>query len=142
MLCNPFDLARIQNFAARDLWLIEDNRDALVLFIRWLTVRVLSIACGCIGGAACRIDRTFGHLSTQSFYPPHHLTMGEGGAVNIVRDMRLKVIVNRCVTGGDCWCPSWKDDTCNKRFGWQLGELPRVTTINTPTATGLQPQAP
>ena len=68
---------------------------------------------------------TWGDLSTQSFYPPHHLTMGEGGAVNIVRDMKLKVCVESFRDWGrDCWCASGVDNTCGKRFGWQLGELP------------------
>ncbi len=72
-----------------------------------------------------RLTGTFGDLSTQSFYPPHHLTMGEGGAVNVVREMRLKVLVESFRDWGrDCWCASGKDNTCNKRFGWQLGELP------------------
>jgi CDP-6-deoxy-D-xylo-4-hexulose-3-dehydrase len=68
---------------------------------------------------------TWGDISTQSFYPPHHLTMGEGGAVNIVRDQKLKVIAESFRDWGrDCWCPSGIDNTCDKRFGWQLGELP------------------
>ncbi|MCS7063819.1 MAG: lipopolysaccharide biosynthesis protein RfbH [Methylacidiphilales bacterium] len=108
-LGNPFDLDRITDFCQKhNLWLIEDNCDAL--------------------GAryAGRLTGTWGDLSTQSFYPPHHLTMGEGGAVNIVRDMKLKVLVESFRDWGrDCWCPSGKDNTCNKRFGWQLGELPQ-----------------
>jgi CDP-4-dehydro-6-deoxyglucose reductase, E1 len=107
-LGNPFDLAAVTEFCRRhNLWLIEDNCDAL----------------------GCRYDEkptgTFGDLSTQSFYPPHHLTMGEGGAVNIVRDMKLKVLAESFRDWGrDCWCASGKDNTCNKRFGWKLGELP------------------
>ena len=107
-LGNPFDLSAVTEFCQRhNLWLIEDNCDAL----------------------GCRYDGhftgTFGDLSTQSFYPPHHLTMGEGGAVNIVRDMKLKVLVESFRDWGrDCWCASGKDNTCHKRFGWQLGELP------------------
>jgi CDP-6-deoxy-D-xylo-4-hexulose-3-dehydrase len=107
-LGNPFDLAAVTEFCKRhNLWLIEDNCDAL----------------------GCRYDGkltgTFGDLSTQSFYPPHHLTMGEGGAVNVVRDMKLKVLAESFRDWGrDCWCASGKDNTCNKRFGWKLGELP------------------
>jgi CDP-4-dehydro-6-deoxyglucose reductase, E1 len=107
-LGNPFDLSVVHDFCQRHaLWLIEDNCDAL----------------------GCRYDDqltgSFGDLSTQSFYPPHHLTMGEGGAVNIVRDMKLKVLTESFRDWGrDCWCPSGKDNTCNKRFGWKLGELP------------------
>jgi CDP-6-deoxy-D-xylo-4-hexulose-3-dehydrase len=67
----------------------------------------------------------WGDLSTQSFYPPHHLTMGEGGAVSIIRRPPLKTYAESFRDWGrDCWCPSGKDNTCNKRFGWQLGELP------------------
>lgn len=107
-LGNPFDLSRVTEFCTRrGLWLIEDNCDAL----------------GCRYDG--RLTATFGDLSTQSFYPPHHLTLGEGGAVNVVRDMRLKVLVESFRDWGrDCWCASGKDNTCNKRFGWQLGELP------------------
>ncbi len=107
-LGNPFDLAATLDFCQRhQLWLIEDNCDAL----------------------GCRYDGkftgSFGDLSTQSFYPPHHLTMGEGGAVNIVRDAKLKVLAESIRDWGrDCWCASGKDNTCRKRFGWQLGELP------------------
>ena len=68
---------------------------------------------------------TWGDISTQSFYPPHHLTMGEGGAVNIISDSKLKKIAESFRDGGrDCWCPSGIDNSCNKRFMWQLGELP------------------
>jgi CDP-6-deoxy-D-xylo-4-hexulose-3-dehydrase len=107
-LGNPFDLTATVEFCRKNnLWLIEDNCDAL----------------------GCRYDGKFtgifGDLSTQSFYPPHHLTMGEGGAVNVVRDMKLKVLAESFRDWGrDCWCASGKDDTCHKRFGWQLGELP------------------
>ncbi len=107
-LGNPFNLSVVTDFCKRhNLWLIEDNCDAL----------------------GCRYDGqatgTFGDLSTQSFYPPHHLTLGEGGAVNIVKEMRLKVLVESFRDWGrDCWCASGVDNTCKKRFGWQLGELP------------------
>lgn len=67
----------------------------------------------------------FGDLSTQSFYPPHHLTMGEGGAVNIIRRPSLKSYAESFRDWGrDCWCASGKDNTCERRFQWQLGELP------------------
>ena len=107
-LGNPFDLTAVTEFCRRHtLWLIEDNCDAL--------------------GSRYdgQLTGTFGELSTQSVYPPHHLTMGEGGAVNVARDMKLKVLVESFRDWGrDCWCASGKDNTCNKRFGWQLGELP------------------
>ncbi len=68
---------------------------------------------------------TFGDLSTQSFYPPHHLTLGEGGSVNIVKQTALKLLVESFRDWGrDCWCASGKDDTCGKRFQWKLGDLP------------------
>jgi len=108
-LGNPFDLATIKAFCQQHgLWLIEDNCDAL--------------------GSTYdgKNTGTFGDLSTQSFYPPHHLTLGEGGAVNIVKEIRLKVLVESFRDWGrDCWCASGQDNTCNKRFGWQLGDLPQ-----------------
>lgn len=115
-LGNPCDLDTLTAFCQRhDLWLIEDNCDSLgSLYYP--------------AGDPTRTPRwtgSFGDLSTQSFYPPHHLTMGEGGAVNVVRDMHLKVLVESFRDWGrDCWCASGKDNTCRKRFGWQLGELP------------------
>jgi len=106
-LGNPFDLDGVMELVrAHDLYLIEDNCDAL--------------------GTTYRGRKTgaFGHLATQSFYPPHHLTMGEGGAV-LTDDARLKRIAASLRDWGrDCWCPSGKDNTCCKRFGWQLGSLP------------------
>jgi CDP-6-deoxy-D-xylo-4-hexulose-3-dehydrase len=113
-LGNPFDLATVTEFCRRhDLWLIEDNCDAL------------GATYNLSAGDAPRFTGTFGDLSTQSFYPPHHLTLGEGGAINIVRNMRLKVLVESFRDWGrDCWCASGKDNTCGKRFGWHLGELP------------------
>lgn len=108
-LGNPFNLAATTEFCQKhNLWLIEDNCDALGSHYDG------------------RYTGTFGDLSTQSFYPPHHLTLGEGGAVNIVQDMKLKVLAESFRDWGrDCWCASGKDDTCHKRFGWQLGELPK-----------------
>jgi CDP-6-deoxy-D-xylo-4-hexulose-3-dehydrase len=106
-LGNPFDLDAVSDFVKRhDLYLIEDNCDAL--------------------GATYRDKRTgtFGHLATQSFYPPHHLTMGEGGAV-LTNVSRLKKVAESFRDWGrDCWCASGKDNTCGKRFEWQLGDLP------------------
>jgi CDP-6-deoxy-D-xylo-4-hexulose-3-dehydrase len=113
-LGNPFDVAAVTQFCrSRDLWLIEDNCDALGSLYA-------------LPGAPARMTGKFGDLSTQSFYPPHHITMGEGGAVNIASDMRFKVIVESFRDWGrDCWCDSGKENTCGKRFGWQLGELPQ-----------------
>lgn len=112
-LGNPFDLSAITAFCkAHDLWLIEDNCDALG-------------ATYTPANGEAKLTGSFGDLSTQSFYPPHHLTLGEGGAVNIARDMKLKVLVESFRDWGrDCWCASGVDNTCGKRFGWKLGELP------------------
>jgi CDP-6-deoxy-D-xylo-4-hexulose-3-dehydrase len=112
-LGNPFDVAAVTAFCrSHNLWLIEDNCDALGSRFA-------------LPGESARPTGTFGDLSTQSFYPPHHITMGEGGAVNIARDMRFKVIVESFRDWGrDCWCASGHENTCGKRFGWQLGELP------------------
>ena len=109
-LGNPFDLGAIVDLAARhDLWLIEDNCDAL--------------------GSTYdgRLTGTFGNLATFSFYPAHHLTMGEGGCV-VTRDSRLKNFVESFRDWGRACCEDWcapgADNTCGKRFDWQLGELP------------------
>ena len=108
-LGNPFNLSVVREFCARhQLWLIEDNCDAL----------------------GCRYDDqytgTTGDLSTQSFYPPHHLTLGEGGAVNVINQPKLRAVVESFRDWGrDCWCASGKDNTCGKRFDWQAGELPK-----------------
>ena len=132
-LGNPFDLAATLAFCRRhDLWLVEDNCDALGC--SYSMPRALAESLGFSENSpgldegpdrVVRYSGTWGDLSTQSFYPPHHLTMGEGGAVNVVRDARLKVIAESFRDWGrDCWCPSGIDNTCGKRFGWQLGELP------------------
>jgi CDP-4-dehydro-6-deoxyglucose reductase, E1 len=113
-LGNPFDLSAVLAFCERHgLWLIEDNCDAL-------GSRYLHPTLG------SRNTGAWGDLSTQSFYPPHHITTGEGGAVNIVSDMLLKVCAESFRDWGrDCWCASGVDNTCGKRFGWLLGGLPQ-----------------
>jgi CDP-6-deoxy-D-xylo-4-hexulose-3-dehydrase len=132
-LGNPFDLASTLSFCRQyNLWLVEDNCDALGC--SYSMPRELAESLGFTENSpgldegtdrVVRWTGTWGDLSTQSFYPPHHLTMGEGGAVNIVRDAKLKVIAESFRDWGrDCWCPSGTDNTCGKRFGWQLGELP------------------
>jgi len=132
-LGNPFDLAATLAFCRKyNLWLVEDNCDALGC--SYSMPRELAASLGFTENSpgldqgpdrVIRWTGTWGDLSTQSFYPPHHLTMGEGGAVNIVRDAKLKVVVESFRDWGrDCWCPSGIDNTCGKRFGWQLGELP------------------
>jgi CDP-6-deoxy-D-xylo-4-hexulose-3-dehydrase len=106
-LGNPYNLDVVVDVARRHhLCLIEDNCDALGATYRG------------------RKTGTFGDLATQSFYPAHHLTMGEGGAV-LTSNGRLRRIAESFRDWGrDCWCASGKDNTCNKRFGWQLGRLP------------------
>lgn len=132
-LGNPFDLATVLEFCRRhELWLIEDNCDALgctysmpIERARALGFTENSPGIPVDGLMITRYTGTWGDLSTQSFYPPHHLTMGEGGSVNIVSRPPLKTYAESFRDWGrDCWCPSGKDNTCNKRFGWQLGELP------------------
>ncbi len=115
-LGNPFDLGAVVAFCKKyNLWLIEDNCDALGS----------TYSSQQLNASTPQLTGTFGDLSTQSFYPPHHLTLGEGGAVNIVRDMKFKVLVESFRDWGrDCWCASGVDNTCGKRFGWQLGDLP------------------
>ncbi len=106
-LGNPFDLAAVTAFAKdHDLWLVEDCCDAL--------------------GAryAGKHVGTFGDVATCSFYPAHHITMGEGGAV-MTDQPKLKTLVESFRDWGrDCWCAPGVDNTCGKRFDWQLGELP------------------
>ena len=106
-LGNSFDVDAILAFAKKyDLWVIEDNCDAVGTVYQG------------------KKTGTFGHLSTVSFYPAHHMTMGEGGAV-LTNDSRLKKIVESFRDWGrDCWCPPGVDNTCGKRYEWQLGELP------------------
>jgi CDP-6-deoxy-D-xylo-4-hexulose-3-dehydrase len=107
-LGNPFDLDRVMDLARRhQLWVIEDCCDAV--------------------GAEYhgRKVGTFGDLATVSFYPAHHITMGEGGAV-LTGDPRLKKLVESFRDWGrDCWCEPGMDNTCGKRFNWQLGDLPQ-----------------
>ncbi len=105
-LGNPFDLAAVTDFARQhDLWLIEDCCDA-----------VGSTYAGNSVG-------TFGDLATTSFYPAHHLTMGEGGCVLTDRPQFKKLVESFRDWGRDCWCDPGCDNTCGKRFGWQLGSL-------------------
>ena len=106
-LGNPFDLDAVTSFAKRrNLWLIEDCCDAVGATYKGKTVG------------------TFGDLSTVSFYPAHHITMGEGGCV-LTDNTILKTLVESFRDWGrDCWCDPGKEDTCGNRFGWQIGDLP------------------
>ena len=106
-LGNPVQLDKIMKLVKEyDLWFIEDNCDAL----------------GSKYGG--KYTGSFGHVSTCSFYPAHHITMGEGGAV-LTDDPRLRrIIASFRDWGRDCWCDPGCDDTCKKRFDWKLGSLP------------------
>ncbi len=106
-LGNPFTVDTVMRVAEKyNLWVIEDNCDAL--------------------GSKYhdQYTGTFGHIGTFSFYPPHHITMGEGGAI-VTNDNQLKRLISSFRDWGrDCWCESGVDNTCKKRFNWQLGDLP------------------
>lgn len=106
-LGNPFELDKIMDIANEyGLWIVEDSCDSL--------------------GSKYnnRYTGTFGHVGTFSFYPAHHITMGEGGAC-VTNDTRLKRLIESFRDWGrDCWCNSGCDNTCGKRFGWTLGKLP------------------
>ncbi|HVW20901.1 MAG TPA: lipopolysaccharide biosynthesis protein RfbH [Opitutaceae bacterium] len=132
-LGNPFDLEAVLAFCRKhDLWLVEDNCDALgstysMSETRARELKLAHLLLAAPGGPRLTAPTgSWGDLSTQSFYPPHHITMGEGGAVNIVSHPPLKAYVESFRDWGrDCWCESGKDNTCGKRFDWKLGELPR-----------------
>jgi CDP-4-dehydro-6-deoxyglucose reductase, E1 len=106
-LGNVFDLDAVTSFVEKHgLWLIEDCCDAL-----GSTWKGHSVG-------------TFGHIATVSFYPAHHITMGEGGAV-ITNKPNLQVLIESFRDWGrDCWCHTGKENTCGKRFDWQMGSLP------------------
>jgi CDP-6-deoxy-D-xylo-4-hexulose-3-dehydrase len=107
-LGNPFNLDLVQELCKKhDLWLIEDNCDAL--------------------GSTYRGQRTgsFGDLATVSFYPAHHITTGEGGAVLVKSPLVAKQVESFRDWGRDCYCETGHDNTCKKRFEWSLGDLPK-----------------
>jgi CDP-6-deoxy-D-xylo-4-hexulose-3-dehydrase len=106
-LGNPFNVDAVLEVVKRhNLWLIEDNCDALGSKYKG------------------KLTGTFGDLATVSFYPAHHITMGEGGCV-LTNSPKLKTLVESFRDWGrDCWCAPGKENTCGKRFEWQLGELP------------------
>lgn len=111
-LGNPFDLAAVKSFCdAHGLWLVEDNCDALGSLYT-------------IDGET-RLTGTVGHIGTSSFYPPHHMTMGEGGAVYTNDPLLHRLINSYRDWGRDCMCPSGRDNICNHRFDGQYGQLPR-----------------
>jgi CDP-6-deoxy-D-xylo-4-hexulose-3-dehydrase len=107
-LGNPFDLDTVKDLCDKyGLWLVEDSCDAL--------------------GATYRGQRTgsFGDTATVSFYPAHHITTGEGGAVFVNSPLVRKQVESFRDWGRDCYCETGKDNTCKKRFEWQLGDLPK-----------------
>jgi len=106
-LGNPFDLDAVTAFVRKhNLWLIEDCCDALGSTYKGRNVG------------------TFGDLATVSFYPAHHITMGEGGCVLTDKPQLDRLVESFRDWGRDCWCAPGKDNTCGKRFCWQLGSLP------------------
>ncbi len=110
-LGNPFDLSAVKAFCdAHKLWLVEDNCDALGSLYEYQ-------------GKSC-LTGTVGDIGTSSFYPPHHMTMGEGGAVYTDNPLLHKIIRSFRDWGRDCSCPSGKDNLCGHRFDRQYGELP------------------
>lgn len=111
-LGNPFDLAAVRAFCDKhNLWLVEDNCDALG------SVYTLN-------GKPMRTG-TIGDLGTSSFYPPHHMTMGEGGAVYTANPLLAKIAKSMRDWGRDCVCPSGHDNCCGHRFDGQYGQLPK-----------------
>jgi len=106
-LGNPFNLKAVMAFAHKhDLWVVEDNCDAV----------------GSLYGG--KKTGTFGHIATVSFYPAHHMTMGEGGAVLTNDNLLKRIIESFRDWGRDCWCKPEACNTCGKRFSWKLGDLP------------------
>ena len=106
-LGNPFDVRAVKAFCEQhNLWLVEDNCDALG------------------SKFAGKFTGTWGDIGTSSFYPPHHLTMGEGGAVYTDNPLLKKIALSMRDWGRDCWCESGVDNTCGCRFTKQFGKLP------------------
>ncbi|HJV26698.1 MAG TPA: lipopolysaccharide biosynthesis protein RfbH [Aromatoleum sp.] len=135
-LGNPYDLAAVTAFCARhNLWLVEDCCDALGASYTlspdaevWLP-RTPTHDDPALWQRGTDNDRSrhvgnFGHLATLSFYPAHHITMGEGGAVLTSDALLRRVAESVRDWGRDCWCAPGCDNTCGKRFDWQLGSLP------------------
>ena len=110
-LGNPFDLHKVKSFCEKhNLWLIEDNCDALG---STYTIE-----------GKTKYTGTWGDIGTSSFYPPHHITMGEGGCVYTDNPILHRLILSYRDWGRDCICPSGHDNYCNHRFDEQYGELP------------------
>ena len=107
-LGNPFNIRAVKEFCEKhNLWLIEDNCDAL-------------------GGTyEGKPTGTWGDIGTSSFYPAHHITTGEGGAVYTNNPLLRRIMLSLRDWGRDCWCESGKDNTCGKRFAWEFAKLPK-----------------
>ena len=107
-LGNPFNIKSIKDFCEKHkLWLIEDNCDALGSTYEG------------------KPTGTWGDIGTSSFYPPHHMTMGEGGATYTDNPLLKRIMLSMRDWGRDCWCESGVDNTCGKRFGMSFGSLPK-----------------
>lgn len=110
-LGNPFDLGTVKAFCEKhNLWLVEDNCDALGSIYEM--------------NGEKKLTGTIGDIGTSSFYPPHHMTMGEGGAVYTENPLLHKIVRSFRDWGRDCVCPSGRDNLCGHRFDRQYGELP------------------
>lgn len=110
-LGNPFNLTEVKKFCEKyHLWLVEDNCDALGSEYE-------------MDGQTCKTG-TIGDIGTSSFYPPHHMTMGEGGAVYTNQSLLHRIVKSFRDWGRDCWCDPGHDGTCNHRYDGQYGELP------------------
>ncbi len=119
-LGNPFNLEQVLTIARKhNLWLVEDSCDALGATYE---LKNRSLLTNYKGGQ--RIVGTFGDIGTLSFYPAHHITMGEGGAIFTNNPKLKRAIESLRDWGRDCWCAPGKDNTCKKRFDWSLGDLP------------------
>ena len=106
-LGNPFDIQGVMELAEKhNLFVVEDTCDAVGAKFNGKAVG------------------SFGDLSTASFYPAHHITMGEGGCVMVKKASVKKIVESLRDWGRDCWCPPGQDNTCGRRFDWQLGDLP------------------
>jgi CDP-4-dehydro-6-deoxyglucose reductase, E1 len=107
-LGNPFDIKSVKEFCDKhNLWLIEDNCDALGSMYEG------------------KLTGTWGDIGTSSFYPPHHMTMGEGGATYTDNPLLKRIMLSMRDWGRDCWCESGVDNTCGSRFSKKFGDLPK-----------------
>ena len=126
-LGNPFDIQAVKTFCQKhNLWLIEDNCDALGSTYTPSHLSPLSFELSALNSnlSAPSLTGTFGDIATSSFYPPHHMTMGEGGAVYTSDKLLKKIVLSMRDWGRDCWCATGRDDTCGRRFKGQYGTLP------------------